>query len=53
VVGRRSDDEVTCFLNSIGTGFQFAVAGALVHERAVAGGVGRDLPTEWFTQERP
>ena len=53
VDGRRSDDEVTCFLNTIGTGYQFAVAGALVHQRAVARGVGRDLPTEWFTQERP
>ena len=52
VAGRQADDEVTCFLNTIGTGFQYAVAGALVNERAAARGVGRDLPTEWFTQER-
>lgn len=48
--GRRSDDEVTCFINNIGMGFQFAVIGKVVYDRAVETGAGRELPTEWFTQ---
>jgi alanine dehydrogenase len=47
---RESDEQVTCFLNNIGMGFQFAAAGALLYRKARASGAGRDLPTEWFTQ---
>lgn len=49
-VRRSSAEEVTVFLNNIGLGAQFAAVGARVLRRAREEGVGRDLPTEWFTQ---
>jgi len=49
--GRRSDEEVTCFINNLGLGYQFAAAGAALYRKAKESGVGRDLPTEWFTQD--
>lgn len=49
--GRTSDDQIT-FLNNQGTqGLQFAAVGGLVHEKAVAAGVGHQLPEEWFIQD--
>jgi alanine dehydrogenase len=48
--GRRSADEVTCFMNNIGLGYQFAAAGSIVYRKAKEAGVGHDLPTDWFTQ---
>lgn len=51
VAGRGSPSEVTCFLNNIGMGFQFAAAGAAVYKKAKEQGVGRELPTEWFTED--
>lgn len=50
VAGRESAEEVTGFLNFVGLGIQFAAAAALVYRRAREQGVGRELPTEWFTQ---
>lgn len=49
-IGRESDEEVTCFLNNLGLGYQFAAAGAVIHRRAVEQGVGHQLPTDWFTE---
>jgi alanine dehydrogenase len=49
--GRKSDDEVTCFLNNIGLGYQFAAAGALLYRKAKESGAGHDLPTDWFTED--
>jgi alanine dehydrogenase len=49
--GRRTDQEVTCFINNLGLGSQFAAAAAIVHRKAKESGDGRDLPTEWFTQD--
>jgi alanine dehydrogenase len=49
--GRRGDTEVTCFLNNIGMGFQFAAAGAAVYRKAREQGAGRELPTDWFTED--
>ena len=49
--GRESDDEVTCFINNLGMGYQFAAAGAAVYANARARGLGRELPAEWFTQD--
>lgn len=49
--GRQSASEITCFLNNLGLGYQFAVAGAVVHRRALEEGVGQELPTDWFTQD--
>ncbi len=48
--GRVADAEITCFLNNIGLGYQFAAAGALVLRNAAERGLGRELPTDWFTE---
>jgi ornithine cyclodeaminase/alanine dehydrogenase-like protein (mu-crystallin family) len=48
--GRTGDAQVTCFLNNIGLGFQFAAVGALVYRKAREKGLGHDLPTDWFTE---
>lgn len=49
--GRRSNEEITCFLNFHGLGYQFAAAGAALLQKAKASGRGRLLPPEWFTQD--
>jgi alanine dehydrogenase len=49
--GRKSDAEVTCFLNNIGLGYQFAAAGSLLYRKAKESGAGHDLPTDWFTED--
>jgi ornithine cyclodeaminase/alanine dehydrogenase-like protein (mu-crystallin family) len=54
--GRGSDEDITLFAGggtgaSSGLGTQFAAVAHAVYERAAAEGIGRELPTEWFTQE--
>jgi alanine dehydrogenase len=54
--GRGSPSDVTLFTGgstgaSSGLGIQFAAVAAVVHRAAQAGGLGRELPTEWFTQQ--
>lgn len=49
--GRTSDDQVTCFLNNTGTGYQFAACGAVAYRKAVEQGLGHELPTDWFTED--
>jgi alanine dehydrogenase len=49
--GRQSESEVTCFMNNIGLGYQFAAAGAVVYRKAKASGIGHELPTDWFTED--
>jgi alanine dehydrogenase len=51
VTGRGSDREVTCFINNLGMGYQFAAAGAIVYRKAKESGLGHELPTDWFTQD--
>jgi ornithine cyclodeaminase/alanine dehydrogenase-like protein (mu-crystallin family) len=51
VAGRGSEGEVTCFLNNLGMGYQFAAAGAIVYRKAKEMGLGDELPTDWFTQD--
>jgi ornithine cyclodeaminase/alanine dehydrogenase-like protein (mu-crystallin family) len=51
VEGRQSDAEVTCFINNLGLGFQFAAVGALIYRKAKESGTGHDLPTDWFTED--
>ena len=51
VQGRTREDQVTCFLNNIGLGYQFAACGALVYKKAREQGLGHDLPTDWFTED--
>jgi hypothetical protein len=42
---------VTCFLNPLGLGYQFAAAGSVIYKRAKEKGIGQELPTDWFTQK--
>ena len=42
---------MTCFINNIGLGYQFAAAGALVYRKAKERGLGYELPTDWFTED--
>lgn len=37
-------------MNNVGLGLQFAVAGALILDKARRAELGRELPLEWFTQ---
>jgi alanine dehydrogenase len=50
IAGRENDDQITCFANTIGIGFQWVVVGALLYEKAQAEGRGREFPTDWLTQ---
>jgi alanine dehydrogenase len=49
--GRAHEDQVTCFLNNVGLGYQFAAAGSVVYRKAKERGNGHDLPTDWFTED--
>jgi len=49
--GRQSAAEVTCFINNLGLGYQFAAAGSVVYRKAKEAGLGHELPTDWFTQD--
>ncbi len=51
VAGRTSPEQVSAFLNYLGLGYQFAALGSLVYRNARARGLGRDLPTDWFTED--
>jgi len=51
VVGRRRAEDITCFNNTIGLGFQFAAVGASILERADNEGRGHELPLDWFLQD--
>jgi len=48
--GRTGDQEITCFVNNVGLGLQFAAVGALIMEKAGKLKIGHDLPAEWFTE---
>ena len=50
VPGRGSPDEITCFVNNIGLGIQFAALGGAVYREADSKGIGRDIPTDWFLE---
>jgi alanine dehydrogenase len=49
--GRNQESDATCMLNFIGLGLQFAAVGARIYELAKQMGLGRELPTEWFSQD--
>lgn len=49
--GRQSAKEVTCFANNVGTGLQFAAAGAAVLRKAREQSVGTELPDDWFSED--
>jgi alanine dehydrogenase len=48
--GRTTPSQVSCFLNPLGLGYQFAAVGAIIYKHAREKGVGHELPTDWFTQ---
>lgn len=50
ISGRGSGSEVTCFLNNIGIGIQFAAAGWAAYEAARREGLGVAIPDNWFLQ---
>lgn len=51
VKGRENSKQITCFVNNIGLGLQFAAVGALVYRLAKAQGIGINLPDGWFTED--
>jgi alanine dehydrogenase len=51
--GRRSERDVTVFLNYTGLGYQFAATGHVIYEKARERGLGRELDTDLFTSALP
>jgi len=51
VPGRSRADEITLFANNVGTGLQFAAAGATLLRKAREQGAGKELPDAWFTED--
>lgn len=47
---RENPSQITCFINNLGLGVQFAAVGFKVYELAKKEGVGRELPPDWFLQ---
>jgi len=50
VAARMAAEEITCFLNNLGIGLQFAAVGAAVLAEAKARGAGHEIPTDWFLE---
>lgn len=50
-VQRPRPGTMTTFVNTIGMGLQFAAIGSLAHEKAVAAGRGREIPTDWLMED--
>jgi len=46
--GRVNDEQLIYYKNNTGLGIQFAAAGEVIYEACKKGGLGRELPTEWF-----
>lgn len=42
---------ITCFVNVMGLGLQFAALGALAHQKAKEQGVGHEIPTDWLLED--
>ena len=49
--GRTSDQQITYFLNNVGTGVQFAAMGYCAYKGAKEQGLGHEIPGEWFMQD--
>ena len=50
IPGRTSLGQITLYINAGNQGLQFAAVGGLVYEAALAGKLGRTIPTEWLLQ---
>ncbi|OIQ98762.1 L-lysine cyclodeaminase [mine drainage metagenome] len=48
--GHGKRGEISCFINNVGAGLQFAAVGALILDKAAAAGLGHELPDEWFSE---
>lgn len=48
---RQRSEEITCFVNNVGMGLQFAAVGALVLRKAREAGLGHELPDDWFSED--
>jgi ornithine cyclodeaminase/alanine dehydrogenase-like protein (mu-crystallin family) len=48
--GRLRDEEISCFYISNPSGVQLAYLGAFIVEQAKRLGLGRELPSEWFSE---
>lgn len=48
---RMREDDITCFINNIGLGIQFAAAGKRAYDLAREKGVGQELPDEMFSED--
>jgi ornithine cyclodeaminase/alanine dehydrogenase-like protein (mu-crystallin family) len=48
---RTDDQQITFFLNNVGTGVQFAAMGYCAYQGAREKGLGREIPSEWFMQD--
>jgi len=51
--GRRSDRDITLFLNYAGLGYQFAATGHVIYTKARELKLGRELDTDLFTSALP
>ena len=51
VPGRSNADEIIYYKNNTGMALQWVVPGAEVVQRARAAGVGRELPSDWFSTD--
>ena len=49
--GRTSETQITFYANTGNQGLQFAAVGSIIYRNAVARGLGREIPTEWFLQD--
>jgi ornithine cyclodeaminase/alanine dehydrogenase-like protein (mu-crystallin family) len=50
VPGRSDAQQVTCFINNVGLGLQFAALGTIILEKANRLGLGHPLPGDWFSE---
>jgi alanine dehydrogenase len=50
---RRSDRDITLFLNYTGAGYQFAATGHVIYTKARALGLGREIDTDLLTSALP
>ena len=51
--GRRSDRDITLFLNYTGLGYQFAATGHVIYTKARERGLGREIDTDLLTSALP
>ena len=49
--GRTDDQQVTFYRNVGNQGLQFSAVGGMIYKKAVALGMGRQIPTDWFLQD--